>query len=221
MLVLLLCTLWANAQEHNSLFGNLTILDSIVVKKRCADAVRLDIRISFLTEDTVTLYQFNKYVNDLSIVVRDSIQTLGIYDAATKHNMSFGNQGLFYIIEDENGNQVKAGLSDMFISYVEEPKGTSLVFVDDKKLKIRYEKTDDANKVMEYDMAKTIVPVGGLVTTVYPMIVNKLKRGRYKLFLCYSQGENIAYEQFDSSHSNSEKVFHGVLVSNKIELIVK
>lgn len=221
MLVLLLCTLWANAQEHNSLFGNLTILDSIVVKKRCADAVRLDIRISFLTEDTVTLYQFNKYVNDLSIVVRDSIQTLGTYDAATKHNMSFGNQGLFYIIEDENGNQVKAGLSDMFISYVEEPKGTSLVFVDEKKLKIRYEKTDDANKVMEYDMAKTIVPVGGLVTTVYPMIVNKLKRGRYKLFLCYSQGENIAYEQFDSSHSNSEKVFHGVLVSNKIELIVK
>ena len=135
--------------------------------------------------------------------------------------MSFGNQGLFYIIEDENGNQVKAGLSDMFISYVEEPKGTSQVFVDEKKLKIRYEKTDDANKVMEYDMAKIIVPAGGLVTTVYPMIVNKLKRGRYKLFLCYSQGENIAYEQFDSSHSNSEKVFHGVLVSNKIELIVK
>lgn len=219
--MLLLCSLCVNAQDHNSLFGNLTILDSIVVKKRCKDAVELNIHISFPTEEAVTLYQFNENVNDIVISVRNQNKDYGVYDAVEELNMSLGSRGLFYVIEDGDGNQIKAGHSEMFASYIDDNPKTSLVLVDKKKLKVYYEKTEDANRIKEYDMAKTIVPVGGISLKVYPMIVRELKRGLYKIFLCYSQGKETVYEHFDTTRNKNEIVFYGVMVSNKIDLIVR
>lgn len=218
ILVFLFAYLSVFSQEN----GSLRITDSIVVKKRCKDAVELNIHISFPTEKATTLYQFNENVNDQSIIVRDSDKNYGVYEAVTELNLPLGNKGLFYIIEDEDGNQIKAGFSEMFVSYLDDnPKASSLAFVDKKKLKVHLEKTENADRILEYDMAKIIVPAGGLEMKVYPMIVRELKRGRYKLFLCYSQYEDTVYEQFDANRNENESVFYGVMVSNKIDLIVR
>ena len=221
LFVLFLCILSVNAQEHKSLYGNITILDSIVVKKRCKDAIELNIQIDIPTEKNTTLYQFNEFVNDKVIIVRQPNKNYGVYDAVTELNWSAGNYGLFYVIEDEEGKQIKAGFSDMFVSYVNDNHKTSLVSVDKKKLKVYYERTKDANRIQEYEIAKIIVPVGGLSMKVYPMIVKRLKRGHYKLYLCYSQREKTIYEQLDANRDENETVFHGVLLSNKIDLIVR
>lgn len=221
LLILLLCPLCVNAQNYNNLSGSLTILDSIVVKKRCKDAVELNIHISFPTEEAVTLYKFNENVDDIAIIVRNQNKDYGVYDAVAELNWSPGNLGLFYVIEDEDGKQIKTGFSDMFASYVDDNPKTSLKLVNKKKLKVYLEKTEDANRIMEYDMAKNIVPVDGISLKVYPMIVRKLKRGHYKIFLCYSQGKETVFEHFDTSRNKNEIVFYGVMVSNKIDLIVR
>ena len=221
LLILFLCPLCVNAQDYNSLSGNLTILDSVVVKKRCKDAVELNIHISFPTEETVTLYQFNENVDDIAIIVRNQNKDYGVYDAVKELNWSPGNRGLFYVIEDDDGKQIKAGFSDMFASYVDDNPKTSLVLVDKKELKVYQEKTEEANRIQEYNMAKTIVPTGGISVKLYPMIVRKLKRGHYKLFLCYSQCEKTVYEHFDTTRDKNGIVFNGVMVSNKIDLFVK
>lgn len=201
--------------------GKLKILDSVVIKKRCKDAVELNIQIDIPSEKNMTLYRFNEFVNDQVIIVRHPNKNYGVYDAVTELNWSPGNLDLFYFIEDDEGKQIEAGFSDMFVSYVDDNPKTSLKLVDKKKLKVYYESTEDTNRIQEYEMAKIIVPVGGISMKVYPMIVRKLKRGHYKLYLCYSQREDTVYKQLDANHAINETVFDGVLLSNKIELIVK
>ena len=54
---------------------------------------------------------------------------------------------------------------------------------------------------------------GDTIVKVYPM-VGKLHSGKYKLYLYYSIGDKIFEE-------TSKRAFHGLMLSNKIDLIVK
>ena len=171
--------------QSNEESGKLYISDSVVIKKHCKDAVELTIQINISTEKDLTLYQFNEFVNDEVVIVRHPNKDYGVYEAVTELNWSPGNPGLFYVIEDNDGKQIKAGFSDMLVSYVDGNPKASLALVDKKKLKVYYENTKDTNQSQEYEMAKFIVPVDGISMKVYPMIVKKLKRGHYKLYLCY------------------------------------
>lgn len=202
--------------------GKLIILDSVVIKKRCKDAVELNIQIDIPAEKNLTLYQFNEFVNDEMIIVQHPNKDYGVYDAVTELNWSPGNLGLFYVIEDNDGKQIKAGFSDMLVSYVDENnKGYYHNVVDKKRMKVRSEWIEDSYRMQEYEMAKIIVPADGISMKVYPMIVKRLKRGHYKLYLCYSEREDTIYKRLDANRDENDTVYHGVLLSNKIDLIVK
>ena len=82
-----------------------------------------------------------------------------------------------------------------------------------RNLKVKFKWIEDDLERHKIDY-KTIIVNGETNFKVYPMITKKLEPGKYKLFLYYSVGDNI----FEKT---SDHAFSGILLSNKIDLIVK
>jgi hypothetical protein len=89
----------------------------------------------------------------------------------------------------------------------------SRYIVNKRNLKVKFKWIENDFDRREIDY-KTIIVNGETNVKVYPMITQKLKPGVYKLFLYYSVDDNI----FEKT---SDHAFSGLLLSNKIDLIVK
>ena len=198
--------------------GSLRILDTVVVKKRNKEAIELNVHISFPTNDTVILHRFKEFVyTQAACITRDSIE-YGVFEAVEKLNPNdLGSFGLEYIIEDEAGNQFLAGPREFVMASFDKIEDETRFYdsryiVDKKRLKIHFKWIKDGKQRYEIDYP-TLIVNGDATVKVYPM-VGKLKPGKYKLYLFYSIGDKIFEE-------TSERAFHGLLLSNKIDLIVK
>ena len=240
LLVLLLAmSAVAFPQEPTSVLGTMTILDTLVVKHYDENAVRLNVRLSFDTADTVVIYYFNENVN-YSSFYSNWVKKYGRKDA--------GNKGLSYVIEDENGEQIYCGikmcLSGEVVDYPPEP--TEGPFVDTTCMKICYKRMPKGYDSSQYEIAKFVVPRGDTVVQLYPMIIgdyesvfprprrkfgqdvtsilrelNPIPPGRYKLFLYYSQLDYRLPRFFDTEWNENNTVFLGVMQSNAIDLIIE
>ena len=241
LLLVLLLALSAVAfpQEPTSVLGTMTILDTLVVKHYDENAVRLNVRLSFDTADSVVIYYFNENVN-YSSFYSNWVKKYGRKDA--------GNKGLSYVIEDENGEQIYCGikmcLSGEVVDYPPEP--TEGPFVDTTCMKICYKRMPKGYDSSQYEIAKFVVPRGDTVVQLYPMIIgdyesvfprprrkfgqdvtsilrelNPIPPGRYKLFLYYSQLDYRLPRFFDTEWNENNTVFLGVMQSNAIDLIIE
>ena len=205
ILIVLIIILLENsvlAQDSICCKGIMSITDTIVVKKRHQQAVELNVHISFpTTEITIDSIHYNLY---------DAIQLF--------QPSNVGSFGLEYILEDSEGNQIMA--SPPFMSFYscerieDEVKiRNSRYIVNKRNLKVKFKWIEDDLERHKIDY-KTIIVNGETNVKVYPMITKKLEPGKYKLFLYYSVGDNI----FEKT---SDHAFSGILLSNKIDLIVK
>lgn len=219
--------------------GKLQILDTLVVKHYDENAVRLNVRLSFDTADTVVIYYFNENVNS-SFFYSNWVKKYGRKDA--------GNKGLSYVIEDENGEQIYCGikmcLSGEVIDLPTEPVGVP--FADTVSLKLYYKRMPKGYDSSQYEIEKFVVPRGDTIVQLYPMIIgdydsppprnrrkygqdvtsilrelNPIPPGRYKLFLYYSQTDYRLPRFFDTEWNENNTVFLGVMQSNAIDLIIE
>lgn len=198
--------------------GSLQILDTVVIMKRNKEAFELNVHISFPTSDTVILHRFKEFVyTNATSISRDSIN-YGIFEAVEKFNPnSLGSFGLEYIIENEDGEQLLAGPREFTMVSCDNIEDETRFYesrwiVDKKRLKTHFKWIKDEKQRHEIDYPSLIVN-GDTIVKVYPM-VGKLHPGKYKLYLYYSIGDKIFEE-------TSKRAFHGLMLSNKIDLIVK
>lgn len=198
--------------------GSLQILDTVVIKKRNQEAIELNVHISFPTNDTVILHRFKEFVyTNATRISCDSIN-YGIYEAVEKLNPnSLGSFGLEYIIENEDGEQLLAGPREFTMVSCDNIEDETRFYesrwiVDKKRLKTHFKWIKDKKQRLEIASPSLIVN-GDTTVTVYPML-GKLHPGKYKLYLYYSIDDKIFEE-------TSKRAFHGLMLSNKIDLIVK
>lgn len=218
LLIVILVGNDALAQNSIGGKGSIQILDTVVVKKRNKEAIELNVHISFPTNDTVILHRFKEFVyTQATTITIDSVK-YGVFEAIEKLNPNdLGSFGLEYIIEDEAGNQILAGPREFVMASFDKIEDetrfyNSRYIVDKKRLKIHFKWIKDGKQRHEIDYP-TLIVNGDATVKVYPM-VGKLQPGKYKLYLFYSIGDKIFEE-------TSERAFHGLLLSNKIDLIVK
>ena len=106
--LLLVHSSFAFAQIVAETKGTMTILDTIVVKKPCQSAVKLNVRISLNHDNPIILPRFYEFVNSdglYSVIERD-----GLGDFV-------GNYGLTYVVVDSNGDFVSTGYSRVLASF--------------------------------------------------------------------------------------------------------
>lgn len=197
--------------------GTMTILDTIVVKKSCQSAVKLNVRISLDHDEPILLPRFYEFVNSdglYSVIERD-----GLGDFV-------GNYGLTYVVVDSNGDFVSTGYSRPFESFVriedEERHRNCRWVVRKRSLKARFKWIKDDEKRAEMDKSELCVNGADTVVAVYPIILQKkdspaasgetLEPGVYRLFLFYS---------FKKDDIRQRNVFTGYMKSNEIRLIVE
>lgn len=197
--------------------GTMTILDTIVVKKPCQSAVKLNVRISLDHDEPILLPRFYEFVNSdglYSVIERD-----GLGDFV-------GNYGLTYVVVDSNGDFVSTGYSRPFESFVriedEERHRNCRWVVRKRSLKARFKWIKDDEKRAEMDKSELRVNGADTVVAVYPIILQKkdspaasgetLEPGVYRLFLFYS---------FKKDDIRQRNVFTGYMKSNEIRLIVE
>lgn len=89
----------------------------------------------------------------------------------------------------------------------------SRYIVNKRNLKVKFKWIEDDLERREIDY-KTIIDNGETNVKVFPMITKKLEPGKYKLFLYYSVEDSLFKK-------TSDHAFSGLLLSNKIDLIVK
>ena len=221
LMVLIIILIENSVLAQDSIYckGVMCITDTIVVKKRHQQAVELNVHISFPTTDTVILHWFreNVYTQGTTITI-DSIH-YNLYDAIQLFQPSnVGSFGLEYILEDSEGNQIMAG--PPFMSFYscdrvedEVKLQNSRYIVNKRNLKVKFKWIEDDLELREIDY-NTIIVNGETNVKVFPMITKKLEPGKYKLFLYYSVEDSLFKK-------TSDHAFSGLLLSNKIDLIVK
>lgn len=207
------------AQDSILCRGVMHITDTVVVKKRHQQAVELNVHISFPTEDTVFLHRFHENIFTQGMTVSIDSVSHNAYDALQQfHHLNFVSFGLEYILEDKEGNQILASPPFMAMYSCDRIEDETKLYdsrwiVNKKNMKVQFKWIEDNLERNEIDY-KTIIVNGETDIKVYPMITKKLEPGKYKLFLFYSIGNNI----FEKT---SNYAFSGLLLSNKIDLIVK
>lgn len=195
----------------------MTILDTVVVKKACQSAIKLDVRISLNFDEPVVLPWFYEFVN-----------SDGLYSAIKRTGLDnfVGNYGLSYVIVDSNGDYVSTGYSRVLASFDriedEERFYNSRWVVGKHSLKARHKWIKDETERAKMDRSELYVSGADTIVTVYPIILQKkdspmasgetLEPGTYRLFLFYS---------FKNDDIRQRNVFSGYLKSNEISLIVK
>ena len=223
---LLLVSINVFSQEVDPSFAYMHIIDSVVVKEQRNSAIELKVQLTFPQNDTIVLYKFHEFVNSEPIRIQNTDTIYNIYDAIKTLDLSgFGNPGLFYVVEDETGQQIETGFPSFLVSsnsLSAEKKNIESRNVVCKKRLSTYKKhiKDDVAR-QEFDLAKLLVPHGDTIVTVYPMISKKLKKGIYTFYLCYLQNDINQNKYFDRKWNSTSFVFIGTMVSNKIKLLVR
>lgn len=222
----LLITINIFSQETKPCLAYMQIIDSIVVKEQCKSAIELKVRLLFPQNDTIVLYKFHEFVNSELISIQNADTIYSVYDAIKNLDFSgFGNPGLFYVVEDEIGRQIKTGAPDFLVS-------SNSLSVETKHLESRYivcknrmmtykKRIKDNLARQEFDLAKLLISRSDTIVTVYPMITKKLEKGSYIFYLCYSQNDINQYKYYDRQWDSIKPIFTGTLVSNKIQLLVR
>ncbi len=197
--------------------GTMTILDTIVVKKSCQSAVKLNVRISLNHDEPVVLPRFYEFVNSdglYSLIERDGLGNF------------VGNYGLTYVVVDSNGDFVSTGYSRVLASFDriedEERFYNSRWVVRRRSLKARFKWIKDDVERAEMDKSELYINSADTVVAVYPIILQKkdspmasgetLEPGEYRLFLFYS---------FKHDDIRQRNVFKGYMKSNEVRLIIK
>lgn len=215
--LLLVHSSFAFAQIVAETKGTMTILDTIVVKKPCQSAVKLNVRISLNHDNPIILPRFYEFVNSdglYSVIERD-----GLGDFV-------GNYGLTYVVVDSNGDFVSTGYSRVLASFDriedEERFRNCRWVVRKRSLKARFKWIKDDVERIEMDKSELCVNSADTIVAVYPIVLKKkdspmasgetLEPGEYRLFLFYS---------FKHDDMRQRNVFTGYMKSNEIRLIVK
>ena len=200
----------------------LEIINTIVVKEQKHDAVKLQVRLSCFNDelDTVYFYKFYKNTPSLPFVV----------NSITLNKYKGSSVGLNYLIENEFGNivQAKEPLPPSFVDVEDEIDNTMRkVQVNKKSLKVKRIKIDD-DAFHAYRLSKLRVSDNDTVINLYPLLssYHDLPSGKYKIFLFYSFSDTISKSPptlslWDKDKPEETQIYKGVIVSNRIDLIVK
>lgn len=197
--------------------GKLEITSDVVIKEPKHDAVNLQVRLSGFNDelDTMYLYKFYQYTPGL----------LFVFDSISLNKLKESSVGLSYLIENENGNIIEAkGLEHpSFAKFKDEINSTlQREQVNKKTLKVKTVKMDYA-QLHVYDLSKLIVSSKDTVVDLYPLLnsYHDLPPGKYKFFLFYSFKSPPTSNLRDRDKPEDAQIYKGVVVSNKIDLIVK
>ena len=189
----------------------MVILDTLVVQNQSEiDVVPLhvEVRRPTLDSDTLSFFGFWKVVDSQNYLI-DALEFEG--------KIKPYNHGLGFVVEDSLGKMQR--IDDFkLISYtfwfIEKRKAATVRILDENKLKF-YNKRLSLDEIEDYYGDKGVLSVTGNTTfvTVYPVLMKKLKPGRYKLFLYYSK--------LSPREGCSDNQFLGTMISNKVDLIVE
>jgi len=160
--------------------GKIEILNTVVVKEKKHDAVRLQLRLSGFNRelDTMCFYSFSECVPSV-VYVSDTVALRKFYKGSSA--------GLRYIIEDEQG-QIIAARQDLPPSFKyakDEIRYTSLIEqVNKKTLKLKRIKMD-SEALHNYHLSKLIVSSDDTLVDVYPLLksYHDLSPGKYMIYL--------------------------------------
>ncbi len=220
ILVFVITTFLCNGQSYN--MGKLEIIHTNIIKKKKQEAVMLQVRLSDFNNmlDTVFIYKFHKNIPSLPFVI----------DSISLNNYNKSSVGLTYLIEDEFGDIIEAKevMQGSFVNIRDEINNTlRKEQVNKKTLKIKKNRLN-YEQYHGHELSKFILLSNDTVVNLYPLLnsYHYLTKGRYKLFLFYSFNKNVQREPLTSDLWNEEKpkedrIYKGVIISNKIDLIVK
>ena len=202
--------------------GRLEIINSVVIKERKQDAVKIEIRLSNFDKETDTLCfcKFHKYIPAIPFV----------YNSNTLSKYKDSSVGLNYIIEDIQGNIIEAreNLPPSFVNMHDELDYIAQRnLVDEKTLKIKKVKLND-KELHEHHLSKFMLAENDTIIILYPMLssYHDLSTGKYKLYLFYSFNDTACFNYPSQSlwyrnAPNDFMIFKGSTKSNKIDLIIK
>jgi len=207
---------------QNKYMGKLEIISPIIVKEQKHDAVMLRIRLSGFNNELDTVYFYKFFQNTPSLPF--------VFDTITLNKYKGSSVGLNYLIETESGDIVEAKevMQPSFVYAKDEIDNTSRKEqVNKKSLKVKKVKID-SDKFHAYQLSKLMVSDNDIVVDLYPLLssYHDLASGKYKIFLFYSFNDIVSkapptLSSWDKDKPKEAQIFKGVIVSNKISLIVK
>ena len=201
----------------------LEILNPVIIKERKQDAIKLDVQLSSSGDkiDSLFFYKYYKHIPSLPFV----------YDSTSLIRYKGSSVGLNYIIEDNEGNIINAkdDLPPSFVN-IENEIGYAVQkkSVNERTLKIKRINVDYL-ELNNYQLSNFLLVGNDTTVSMYPLLssFHSLSPGKYKLYLFYSfNNEYISLipsikNLCDSNKSNDSLIFRGVIISNKVDLIVK
>ena len=154
-----------------------------------------------------------------------------MYDSTSLIRYKDSSVGLNYIVEDNKGNIINAkdNLPPSFVNIEDEINYTvQREFVNERTLKIKKINIDRL-ELNNYQLSKFLLVENDTTICMYPLLrtYHSLKPGTYKIYLFYSfNNEHISVEPptsylWDNNKPNDSLIFRGVIISNKVDLIIK
>ncbi len=214
--------LFNSLYSQNYSAGNIEIKDSVVIKKKKQDVIRLNIKISCVDCKSHKCYFYNFHKMVPSIPFVNSSELLNKYRDSSV--------GLNYIIEDYKGNIVlaKENLYPSYVDFKDEITSTlKNPLIDTNKLKLVH-RIKNANVARNSILSKLILDREEKSLIVYPLlkIYHDLSRGEYFLYLFYSFNSAVemsppTFGIWDANKPCDKNIFRGTISSNKIKLIVE
>lgn len=202
--------------------GKLKIISTIVVKEQKHDAVKLQVLLSGFNDKLDTVYFYKFYQNTPSLPF--------VFDSITLNKYKGSSVGLNYLIENESGDIIEAKevMQPSFENAKDEINNTvRKEQVNKKLLKVKRVKID-YDKLHAYQLSKLMVSDNDTVVDLYPLLssYHDLPSGKYKIFLFYSFSDTISkapptLNLWDKDKPEEALIYKGVILSNKINLIVK
>jgi hypothetical protein len=202
--------------------GKLEIISTIVVKEQKHDAVMLQVRLSGFNNELDTVHFYKFYQNTPSLPF--------VFDFISLNKYKGSSVGLNYLIENESGDIIEAKevVQPSFVNAKDEIDNTvRKEQVNKKSLKVKKVKID-SDKLHAYQLSKLMVSGNDTVVDLYPLLssYHDLASGKYKIFLFYSFSDTISkapptLSLWDKDKPEEAHIYKGVIVSNKINLIVK
>lgn len=189
----------------------MVILDTLVIQNQSEiDVVPLhvEVRRPTIDSDTLSFFGFWKVVDSHNYTI-DVLEFEGKFQPY--------NHGLQFVVEDSLGKMQRIDDCKL-VSYTfwstEKRKAATVRILDENKLKFYYKRIS-LDEIEDYYGNKGVLSMTGNTTivTVYPVLMKKLKPGRYKLFLYYSK--------LSPREGYSDNQFLGTMISNKVDLVVE
>ena len=221
-LILLIFNVLASFGQNNNLV-QIKILESVVTKKLKEDVVKITVKIVMdsCCLDSIYFYRFpfcvpsNPFVSDtsdLKLLMKSSI-------------------GLNYFIEDSKGNII-SGHEEIrpIYKYMKDEIRSSykIIKLNKKRLTITHEDAENLEDFHRNQIAKIIVGQQNCGISLYPLInvFHNIPKGEYFLFLVYSFHDEIALKPptsaiWDANKPPNNMIYNGIMVSNKIKLIIE